>query len=81
MATSTEEIIDGFAGQAMLGILTNSDLLKAVMKAGGKARTYDEALGTIAKKAYDLAAAMMLERGERRKLEPEFSFKSGKAKL
>ncbi len=75
MASPSEEIIDQFAGQAMAAMLSNADMLRALLKSGPKAKTYEEALETIARRAYDIATVMMAERGKRRRTEAEFQFK------
>ena len=75
MGESAQDVVDYFACQAMHAMLSNGQLTEAVTKMGSQAITYDEALKAIAKRAFDIAAAMMAERGRRRRAEAEFTFK------
>ena len=81
MATSSQEVIDQFATQAMHAILSNQELTQAVTKMGSQAITYDEARRAIAGHAYDLAMAMFAERSKRLRADPEFTFKGEKKTL
>ena len=73
--TTKEDAMDLFAGQAMQAILSSPQLLEAVTRMGAQALDYEEAMAAISKKAYDLAAAMLVERGVRRRASAEFSLK------
>ena len=81
MAEQTVDTLDFFAGQALNGILGNNEMIEAITKMGTQAIAYDEAVRAIVKRSYDVAAAMMVERGKRRRAEPEFTFKSPKRPL
>jgi hypothetical protein len=73
--TTKEDAMDLFAGQAMQAILSNPQLLEAVTKTGSQDLDDEEAMAAISKKAYDLAAVMLVERGARRRAGAEFSLK------
>ena len=81
MANPTQDIVDQFAAQAMHAILSNQEILQAVTKMGSQAIMYEEAIRAIARKSYEVAAAMMIERGQRLRAEPEFTFKPKKPSL
>jgi len=78
---TNEEVLDQFAAQAMQAILANQDALSAVTNMGSQAITYDEAVTAVAKRAYDVATAMMAERAARRRALPEVSFDTKKPLL
>jgi hypothetical protein len=81
MPDQPQDIFDFFAGQALNAILSNNEMMEAVTKMGTQAITYEEAVRAVVKKAYDVASAMMVERSERRRAEPEFTFKGKRGKL
>ena len=78
---ANEDALDRFAGLAMHAILSNQDTLAAVTRMGSQAVTYNEAIAAIVKKSYDVAAAMIVERAERRRGLPEMTFKPDEPKF
>lgn len=75
---TSQDVMDQFAGQAMQAILTNQQLLTAVTGTtlqGADLLERPEVLAAISKRAYDVACAMLTERGQRMRLMAEFTFK------
>jgi len=76
---ANRDLVDDLAGQAMHAILTTPELMEAVTKMGSQAVHYEEALKAIARKSYDIAQAMLVERTERRRsLAEETAFRPDK---
>jgi hypothetical protein len=71
---TNDDVLDQFAGLAMQAILSNPETMAAVTKMGSQAITYEEALRAVAERSYAVAAAMVLERADRRKALPEMTF-------
>jgi|GEM_PF-2816149 len=74
MSLSTQDVMDEFAARAMQAILADPEVFSAATKKLPEAIRDPAALDALAQVSYDIAIAMMTERGKRRRLASEFSF-------
>jgi len=79
--STNHDVLDLFASQALRAILSNQDMMAAVTKMGTQAIMYDEAIKKVAERSFAVAAAMIVERAERRKALPEMTFGGGQRKI
>lgn len=74
MATVSYDVMDEFAARAMQAILTDLETYSAATQRLPESIAQLEGQEAMAKVCYDIATAMMTERGKRRRSSTDFNF-------